>query len=59
MSHPKDRPYGIRFAIKNPGGGRPIVTERWYANRSDRDRAFALLPKDHGARLMKSKKIGK
>lgn len=50
-------PYGMEFKLKGPFG--PIRTERWYENRSDRERAFAALKGEHGAKLISSKRLGK
>ena len=50
------RPYGMRFVVTGPNG--PITTEKWFENRSDRDRNFAALKTDFGTRLLKSKKLG-
>lgn len=52
-----ERPYGIELKVKGSTG--PIRTERWYANRSDRDRAFAALKHELGTKLISSKKLGK
>lgn len=49
------RPYGLWLKVKGPNG--PIRTERWYENRSDRDRAFAALPGEFGTRLLGSGKL--
>lgn len=53
----EERPYGLWFKLKSPFG--PIRTERWYTNASDRNRAFAALPHEHGTKLLKSGKLGK
>lgn len=53
----KARPYGMWFKLKSPSG--PIRTERWYANASDRNRAFAALKHEHGTKLLESGKLGK
>lgn len=50
-----ERPYGLWFRLKGTTG--PIRTERWYANRSDRDRAFASLKDEHGTKMLSSGKI--
>jgi hypothetical protein len=47
----------MEFKVKGSKG--PIRTERWYANRSDRDRAFAALKSEFGTRLISSKRLGK
>lgn len=52
-----ERPYGMEFKVKGTRG--PIRTERWYTNRSDRDRAFAALKSEFGTKLISSKKLGK
>jgi hypothetical protein len=51
------RPYGIEFKVKGEKG--PITTQKWFQNRSDRDRNFADLKNQFGTRLISSKRIGK
>jgi hypothetical protein len=52
-----EKPYGVQFRVKGPRG--PITTEKWFSNRSDRDRAMAALKGEFGDRLLWSKRIGK
>lgn len=52
-----DRPYGMRYVVKGLNGA--ITTEKWYANRSDRDRDFAALKTRFRTNLLKARKIGK
>jgi hypothetical protein len=52
-----ERPYGMKFRVKGLTG--PITTEKWFENRSDRDRAFGALKSDFGTKLISSKKLGK
>lgn len=52
-----ERPYGLWFEVK--GERRPIRTEKWYENRSDRERDFAALRARFGTNLLKSKRLGK
>jgi len=52
-----ERPYGLKFKVKGPNG--PIVTEKWYENRSDRERDFHALRGRFGTKLLKAQRLGK
>lgn len=48
------RPYGVRFTMKTGQ-----TTEKWYTNRSDREREVDLLKRDRKVNPRKIKRLGK
>ncbi len=52
-----ERPYGLWFEIE--AKRRNIRTEKWYENRSDRERDFNALRRIHGTKLLRAKRLGK